>query len=94
MGRAESTRQQDDPALKVLDYYIMGVLNMVPLDDLNKEQLDDCVHALLTSYSEWLCNTNKHSLQRRGSSRQPTIVGATYEFPQVQHAENLPQQSN
>ena len=46
MGRAESTRQQDDPALKVLDYYITGVLNMVPLDDLNKEQLDDCVSTL------------------------------------------------
>mmetsp|Transcript_5525 Transcript_5525/g.12483 ORF Transcript_5525/g.12483 Transcript_5525/m.12483 type:complete len:148 (+) Transcript_5525:230-673(+) len=31
---------------------------MVPLDDLNAEQLDECVHALLSSYSDWLCNTN------------------------------------
>ncbi|EJK69899.1 hypothetical protein THAOC_08804 [Thalassiosira oceanica] len=58
MGRAESTINQDAPAVKVFNYYITGVLNMVPLDDLNAEQLDECVHALLSSYSDWLCNTN------------------------------------
>ena len=58
LGRSDHTLGQDGSAIKLFNYFIVNSLNMVPLDDMNIEQLDDGVQSILTASFYWLRDTN------------------------------------
>ena len=58
ISRAGSTKTQDGSAIKLFNYFITEILNMIPLDDLELPHLEEGVENILISYSLWLCDTN------------------------------------
>ena len=55
ISRAGSTKTQDGSAIKLFNYFITEILNMIPLDDLELPHLEEGVENILISYSLWLC---------------------------------------
>ena len=57
VGRAPSTCEQDKPAIKLFNYFLMEILSLDPIDEMDRTQLSDELEDILTGYSLYLCNT-------------------------------------
>ena len=55
---AQSTIDVGDSAINLLDYYLVHVLNVDGINEIDPELLDDDMESFLTGYSYWLRNTN------------------------------------
>ncbi len=58
MSRALSTINVDNAAIDLLNYYLVHVLNVDAINEIDINYLDDDMESFLTGYSHYLCNTN------------------------------------
>ena len=58
IGRADSTIEQDKSAINLLNHFLVQILNMNEIDDIDIEELNEECENILMGYSHYLRNTN------------------------------------
>ena len=58
MSRSESTKKVDGSAIDLLNYYLVYVLRLDCIDDIDLDMISDDMESFLTGYSNYLCHTN------------------------------------
>ena len=58
MGRAGTTIRQDEPAFRLLNYFLVNILGSVPIDHKTTTDLEEEAEDILTGYSVYLRDTN------------------------------------
>lgn len=58
MGRAPTTSAQDKSAIDLFNHFLVDILGLDDIDEIDMEVLSDDLENILTGYSYYLCNTN------------------------------------
>ena len=77
VSRARSTINVDDAAINLLDYYLVHVLNVDGINEIDLDLLNDDMESFLTGYSYYLQNTNIPQNHKR-FVQNPDLVPETF----------------